>query len=1008
MHDLGECGIHSAPAICTYLSLLVMRRTRILRRLLLAALIGISTFATAQSFTFKEYGQDQGLENLAIRGILQDHLGFLWISTENGLFRYDGSRFVEFGRKQGLTNTFITSAHIDSRGVFWAGTPTGVYFLKDGQFHPLIGGDKALEIDDTSSITSTPAGEVLINAEHVLYSVVPAGESWSVLRYDARHDRVPPKFLTHSVLAPDSGGVWMGCDQAICQATGTGFRKLGVSDGVPRDRYIALTEDSLRNLWARGDKHILERAVGSSSFRDVSRGFSFDPRDTTNAALIEDRHGRMITPASGGIARFNGTLWDLVDPALGLPDSNISQLFVDSEGIVWVGSNGRGLFKWMGYDEWEHWSSGQGIRNPAVFAIALDRDNRVWVGNGNTIDVGDSRHRRFTPFSPPLPPSLLGLQTAASDADGTLWFGDFSGVLLHIHPRSNSYETVKVPSGVHQIFADSSGTLWAITRKGLYGIPAAPAGRRSPVHEEDPAFNGERTKDITEAPDKTLWIGTEGGLLHRTGTRWHRVQLHNAEVGSYVSLVAAGAGGEVWVAGKFGGVARLRIENDVVGAVQIFTVPALSSENVNGIAIDQRGWVWISSDHGVDILQSGRWRHFDRDEGLLWNDTNEGSLLMDRDGSAWIGTSAGLSHLIHPDAPSTVRPLTARITDASSGGQMLDPAQTNELPWQSRDLTVNFAVFSYRNEGAVSFRYRLVGLEEEWVSTRDHSVRYPKLPPGHYRFEVVSMDSGLHRVSPPAILNFDVKPTWWMTSTARMLMAVTAMLIGALLLRWRLRRLLKMQKRLEKLVAERTHALQSERRELLATREVLRQQATRDGLTGLLNRTGILEELNREWKRAEREIGGLAVIIADVDYFKRFNDTYGHQVGDEILKAIATRLKEAVREYDSVGRYGGEEFLIVLTGWSRENGKERLNHLWQSVCERPLALGQRTVHVTSSFGMAGFSAGERATPINDLLIKADQALYRAKARGRNRIELATPDAPVVEDATPAENGSLRT
>ena len=75
-----------------------------------------------------------------------------------------------------------------------------------------------------------------------------------------------------------------------------------------------------------------------------------------------------------------------------------------------------------------------------------------------------------------------------------------------------------------------------------------------------------------------------------------------------------------------------------------------------------------------------------------------------------------------------------------------------------------------------------------------------------------------------------------------------------------------------KIVAERTHALQSERRELLATREVLRQQATRDGLTGLLNRTAILEVLNREWKRAERERTGLAVIIADVDHFKRFNE----------------------------------------------------------------------------------------------------------------------------------------
>jgi diguanylate cyclase (GGDEF)-like protein len=543
-----------------------------------------------------------------------------------------------------------------------------------------------------------------------------------------------------------------------------------------------------------------------------------------------------------------------------------------------------------------------------------------------------------------------------------------------------------VPRGVHQVFADSLGTLWVITHQGLYAIP--PGVQRKPVHDGDPVLSGVKVKVITEAPDGSLWLGTSDGLFHRVRGRWHRLQLHNADVGNTISSVAAGPAGEVWIAGEFDGVARLRVDSDTVGVVQIYTVPILSSESVNGIVVDSRGWVWIASDRGVDTLQSGHWRHFDRDEGLLWNDTNEGAMLIDRDGSAWIGTSAGLSHLIHPETPSGIHPLTTRIEEASWGGHPLALDKPSSLPWQSGNLIVNFAVISYRNENAVSFRYRLVGLEEDWESTRDHSVRYSKLPSGHYRFEVVSEDSGLHRVSPPAVLSFDVKPPWWMTPTAWVLGVIGVLVLGALFLRWRLNRLLEMQKRLEKQVAERTHALQAERRELLATREVLRQQATRDGLTGLLNRTAILEVLDREWKRAEREKNGLAVIIADVDHFKRFNDTFGHIAGDEVLRAIAGRLKEGVRDYDSVGRYGGEEFLIVLMGWNREGGEDRLTHLWRSVCANPLRIGGRILRATSSFGVAGFSAGEEAVPFNDLLISADQALYRAKARGRNRIEFA--------------------
>jgi diguanylate cyclase (GGDEF)-like protein len=963
--------------------------------------MGSSLAAFAQSFTFKEYGQAQGLDNLTIRGVIQGRGGFLWISTENGIFRYDGSRFVEYGRKQGLANPFITTAHIDARGILWAGTSSGVYYMRNDRFEPLVGANVDLDMDDNSAIVSMPSGEVLIKAIHRLYSVEPNGDSWSVMPYSARHNTFPDNIKVYGLMPASDGSIWLGCDRSICHVTATGVEQMTPAEGVPSDNYFALKQDSAGKIWARGENHILQRPTNTPRFHSVAQGFVFDPRDTSNAALIEDPGGRILTPDAHGIARWNGKSWMIFDTSHGLPDPNISQLLVDNEGIVWVASHGRGLFKWLGYDEWEHWSTGQGIRNPAIFAMALDQNRRMWVGNGNTIDVSDNVHHTFRPFAGVLPPRLIALQSAASDTDGSLWFGDYSGVLLHVHPKTETYETITVPRGVHQIYADSSGTLWVITSKGLYKVPPAVNGRRRSELVEDPVLKGVTMRDITEAPDHSLWLGTMDGLFHLTTGSWRHVQLHNPDLGNSFSIVAAGPDQELWVAGKFGGVARLRVKDNIVGAVQIVTVPTLSSENVNGIRVDSRGWVWVTNDHGVDILQAGRWRHYDRDEGLLWNDTNEGAVLIDQDGSAWIGTSAGLSHLIHPDAPLEVRPLTTSITDASWAGHALTPGQPAKFPWQSGDLMVNFAVFSFRNENAVSFHYRLLGLEDDWVTTHDHSARYPKLPPGHYKFEVIAEDSGLRRWSQPATLSFDVKPPWWRTPAAWLALGCIVLVIGALILRWRLRRLLGMQKRLERLVAERTHALQAERRELLATREVLRQQATRDGLTGLLNRTAILEVLNREWKRAEREHTGLAVIITDVDHFKRFNDTFGHLVGDEILNVIAGRLRDGVREYDSVGRYGGEEFLIVLTGWSPETGEERLNRLWETVCGPPVRIGSHTAIVTSSFGVAGFPARERAIPVNDLLIGADQALYRAKARGRNRIEVASP---VQQDSIPGPVG----
>src|SRR4051794_30642334 len=127
-----------------------MRITALFRWLALSVLMTACVAASAQSFTFKEYGQEQGLGDLAIRSIDQDRNGLLWISTENGVFRYDGSRFIEYGRKQGLSNPFVATAHIDSRGIIWTGGPTGVYYRQGDRFHELLHGDKSLDVDDAS------------------------------------------------------------------------------------------------------------------------------------------------------------------------------------------------------------------------------------------------------------------------------------------------------------------------------------------------------------------------------------------------------------------------------------------------------------------------------------------------------------------------------------------------------------------------------------------------------------------------------------------------------------------------------------------------------------------------------------------------------------------------------------------------------------------------------------------------------------------------------------------
>jgi two-component system, cell cycle response regulator len=169
--------------------------------------------------------------------------------------------------------------------------------------------------------------------------------------------------------------------------------------------------------------------------------------------------------------------------------------------------------------------------------------------------------------------------------------------------------------------------------------------------------------------------------------------------------------------------------------------------------------------------------------------------------------------------------------------------------------------------------------------------------------------------------------------------------------------------------------------QLVAAREASREQAMRDGLTGLLNRAAVLDALQQECSRTDRIGGSFGVIMVDVDHFKTINDTYGHLVGDGVLREVASRLRTTLRTYDSIGRFGGEEFLVIAPGCAATGAQELAERLRHAVGGAPIAYSGRTLAVTISLGVAA-GAG---SPARDALLRgADEALYTAKSHGRNR------------------------
>jgi len=178
---------------------------------------------------------------------------------------------------------------------------------------------------------------------------------------------------------------------------------------------------------------------------------------------------------------------------------------------------------------------------------------------------------------------------------------------------------------------------------------------------------------------------------------------------------------------------------------------------------------------------------------------------------------------------------------------------------------------------------------------------------------------------------------------------------------------------------------------ILELQQSLRFAATHDFLTTLLNRSEIVAALEREVARGARDDKPASIILADIDHFKRVNDTLGHAAGDEVLKEVGRRLKEDLRPYDVVGRYGGEEFLLILPGCNLANGVRRAGDIRKIVAEKPISTPSGAVSATVSMGVTASDSCRYCSPA-EFLQEADTSLYTAKKNGRNRVEFFTPTA----------------
>jgi diguanylate cyclase (GGDEF)-like protein len=957
-----------------------------------------SCLLCAQEYSFSYFGTADGLNNLAIRSIYQDHAGFIWVSTENGIFRYDGERFEAFGPAQGIPSTAGAAFGDAPDGSLLVGGDFGLYRLSGNRFEKLSVAFK--QVTWRQSIQSDGKGHTFLGADTGLVELYsqPGQNGFRERQFPRPQGTSGP--AAYGVLL-DGNIVWYGCGGEICRMDSHGTTVLGLESGLPCTRWQAIRSDRDGNLWARGQNAgVFVRKTGQSRFKKPDSPVLANALGGVPAV---DDDGRILLPSADGLFIQDGKSWQKVDRAAGLRGT-VYAAFEDRQHALWIGSAGRGLALWRGYREWESYSAASGLGSDLVYEILPLQDGTLWLATEGGLYSGKQsnlsfRWKRFTGLGS-FP--VHSLQMAPG---GDLWIGTEIHGAARIHLPAGNVEWFGAKQGLagnaaYTLRFDREHRLWAATEAGLF--VARPPYRSFSRIEEIPHS---RIWGVVEASDGAIWAGGSGGLYRYAGGRWRNWTRADGLSNQEVLSLGAGRNGAIWVGYRFGGgIDRIYPTQKGPEPGGVTIEKGVQRPGSDGLVyfldFDHQGRLWVGTEQGVDMWDSSRWSHFDMRDGLAWNDCNLNAFAEDASGAIWIGTSGGLSRFRPRQYSSPDLPLEVVFTRLMMGKMDVSGQRNPSFGSPANSLLARFSAPNASRENEVMFRYRLEGANSGWTETARRELQFARLAPGNYRLDVQALDGVGTWSGRTAEFPFTIRPpwywTWWFVAFCA-LIPPAAVLVA---LRLRMVTVRNRERELLRMVEEKTADLQ------LANEELSRLSFT-DPLTGLQNRRVFDQALEREFARTSRTGSPLSLVIMDVDLFKALNDSDGHQRGDECLMLFGAELKRiAKRRIDVAARIGGEEFALILPETDAPSALQVAESVRLAIAA--LKILHPASHVaaflTISAGVATAFLDEWNAP-EKLVAAADQALYHAKRTGRNRVVAAQWRA--VEQATPGlVNSSL--
>ncbi|MDB6025451.1 MAG: putative two-component system sensor kinase [Verrucomicrobiales bacterium] len=770
---------------------------------------------TSRRSEMRQYGSrrwqtQDGLPHNAVSTVLQTHDGYLWLGTQRGLARFDGARFAVFNPQNTpeLKGQIIRSLCQTRDDTLWIGTEDGgLSVLKEGQFsRSPVAQDRSVK-----TLLESSDGSLWIGTTNGLGCFKNGQSTWFTKTNGLSNNIILALSEDHS------GNVWIGANSGLTRYKDKVFERYNDPWGFLTNSVRALFCDHENNLWV---------GLGGGGLARLNKdGFKvFRAQDGVTdgfiTAIFEDSRHELWVGTMGGLFRRTGEKFVPEHNHEGAAYDAVFRLYEDKEGNVWLGTK-EGLSQ-LRFKPFEAYTKQQGLSHNNAMSLCEGSEGTIWTTTwgGGLSGLKNGKVVIYNGANSPVYDLLLSVCPAR---DGSLWLGgDHNGGLFHFKDGTfihyGNAEGIVDPA-IRVIYEDRQGQLWIGTTGALYLM------RDGKFQRFDTAdgLAGKIIRAIYEDQQGNLWIGTSDGLTRRSNGMFSTFTIKDGLSANPVLSIYEDRERNLWIGTDGGGLNRFKD-----GKFTAYTTKqGLFNDSISEILEDDREYLWMSCFSGVfrvkkkdlddfdrgkiETISCASYGHTDGMSSAQCNGVSKPAGWKGKDGRLWFPTTRGVvvvdpNSIAENDTPPQI--VVENMIADKKDLTLSRGANNLIIPPGKGDLEFHYTALSFRVPEKNRFKYKLEGVDSEWVDAGTRRVAYyNNLNPRAYTFRVIGCNNDGSWNQSGATLTFVLRPHFWQTSWFIGLIALTAvgMVAGSVrYITWK-----KLQGKLLRL--EHQHAIEKER-----------------------------------------------------------------------------------------------------------------------------------------------------------------------------------------------------